>query len=299
MDTVSSTQNFNILQLIMNSNITKLLFIFLAICCIIILVIFGVIYIIKKTIGDADYIKIGNLVIKSEKERKSSLPSNSKIISLDAFLNVLDLVLSIEIEKIITNSVNAVNDINRIETEYENRTNFMFEKIFERINNEYHEKLVRYVCSVLQCDAATANDTKEYYFISDMLEIYKELWNDQVKDITRRNGFVEFLHDKSKIAEYIEELESSIYSTIDLNRLETTKLNKSEIDSILKICGENNYIVLEKMFMTLATMKSNMITKRKDKLNFIENTMKDTVVSIINKVRDRLAKGDLFTYATK
>lgn len=276
----------------------------------VILIIILVIVIIKSimtTIKENEYVKIGPLLIKNKASSKKSKlvksnpdeinPENSsKIIGIQTFMSIIDVVMSVELERIIMNSINASNDINKIESDYDKESEATFNKNFITISNEFHNKFVTAASIKIGFDLERITKTREYFFITDLLSGYKEAWMNQTKEITRRNGFIDFLDDKTKIKPYIEELNDCIFQSIDIKKLESTELTKADLEVVIEEVTCTNYGVLERMFMKLATMKKTMLQKRNDKLEYIDEMIKTAIYNILTNVNDKMLNNSLNAY---
>lgn len=263
----------------------------------IVLLILFVGRVISKLIDGNEFIKLGPVTIKSKKTKKDlqntqSIESNSKVIDIKHFMNIMDIIMSVELEKIITDSIHATNEIHKIEEDYDQQAESIFSKTYITVQNEYHDRLVMLACEKTGFDINKIKNTREYFFIIDLLREYKDLWKIHSKEITKRNGFITFLDDKSKSKVYIEELEDCILQCIDIRKLESTDLRKSDIEKVIMDVSENIKPLLERMFYTLATIKKQMLTKRKDKLEYINNMIKNSAINILKDIDDKILKAD-------
>ena len=288
--------NKELLLEILNYDISKLIFIFIAIILSILLIVFLFGYLIKKVICNLSYVKIGKLILKSKKPENNQQCNGmpEQFININTFIGILDIIMSVELERIIVSSINATNEIRDVENEYTTDSLNVYERAFSVIESDYHHGLVDLACKKTNFDMGRIKSTREYFFIMDLMREYHYIWMQQAKDISRRNGFVEFITDKSKSKEYIDELNNSIYRCIDMGKLESTSITRDEIKTVIDNCAISSRASLECMFVNLATMKMNMLKKRTDKLTYIDNSVKTSVVKILKDVRDKLACGDIF-----
>lgn len=256
----------------------------------IVLLILMVLFIIHKAfsfiIDKIEDLKIGSfsLKLKKNKPQTSSIPS----MDFNTVLNVFELVMKAELKVIINDTVSSVNDIHTIEKEYDDSANSVFNKTFSVIERDLHDKLVGLACKVTRFNLINVKNTREYFFISDLLYEYKKIWSDDVAEITKRNGFVEFLTDRSKAEPYINELANAINQCIDMGKLESTDIPKKEIDEIIKSSYKDYHTTLENMFYNLATMKSKMFSKRNAKLQHIDDNIEETGNKIINQISETI-----------
>lgn len=246
---------------------------------------------------DIDTVAIGKFSLKLHKNKnrnqeikpiENNISNNIKEIDVSMFLNILDIVMSTEIKQIIQSTVNATNDVHEIEMNYEKTASNIFAKNFSTISNQLHNELVNLASSKSQLGNMDIKNTREYFFIINLLSEYKQTWIDLSTEITRRNGFIEFLTDKSKSSEYISELSNSIYQCMDMTRLESTVLKKEEIDKIIRTNMDFSRPILEQMFVTLASIKEKMLEKRKAKLGLIDNNIKNSVAKIIDEIKEKI-----------
>ena len=214
----------------------------------------------------------------------------SKEIDFKSLLNIFELITRIELKYIVNETISATNDIHTIESEYDKSVKDVFEKNFSILERDLHDKLVQLACEVTKFNLINIKNTREYFFISDLLSEYQTVWMTNAKDITRRNGFVDFLNDKSKAETYINELIDSINQCLDMGKLESTSLPKSKIDEIIKESYKTYYMSLEKMFLSLASMKAKMLQKRKDKFEYINTSVAEISEKIIYEISENVLK---------
>lgn len=263
-------------------------------CAIIVFIFLIVVFIITKLLSllfrNVDSIKFGKFDLKLRKLKKDNLQSQHKEIDFSQVLKIFELITRMELKYIVSETVSATNDIHNIETEYDKSVKTVFEKNFSILERDLHDKFVQLACEVTKFDLINIKNTREYFFILDLLSEYQNVWMSNAKDITRRNGFVDFLNDKSKAETYINELIESINQCIDMGKLESTVLPKSRIDEIIKESYKKYYMSLEKMFLNLASMKEKMLQKRKDKFEYIDNSVVSISEKIIHEIRENVLK---------
>lgn len=263
-------------------------------CAIILVIFLIVIFVISKLFAllfkNVDSIKLGKFELKLHKFKKNNLTNPSKEIDFKSLLNIFELITRIELKYIVNETISATNDIHTIESEYDKSVKDVFEKNFSILERDLHDKLVQLACEVTKFNLINIKNTREYFFISDLLSEYQTVWMTNTKDITRRNGFVDFLNDKSKAESYINELIDSINQCLDMGKLESTALPKSKIDEIIKESYKTYYMSLEKMFLNLASMKSKMLQKRKDKFEYINKSVSEISEKIIYEISENVLK---------
>lgn len=247
----------------------------------------------NNTLGKAETIKIGKIELKNRKtnfdcKHVTQVDSAGTTIDINSFMNILDMIMTVKIERISANSVALSNEIHVIEVQYDLRVQDIFSKMFSIVESELQDRLVQLACESTNIDIIKIKNTREYFFIQFLLREYEKVWNEQAKEITRRNGFVEFLEDKSKAKNYICELNNSIYQCLDMGNLESTDIKKSDIDRVVQECNEKHYLIMEKMFLNLAGIKKSMLIKRKDKLDFIDHDIKDITKNILQDIYDKI-----------
>ena len=261
-------------------------------CTIIILTFLIIISIIIKLLSllfrNVDSIKFGKFDLKLRKLKKDS--PQPKEIDFSQLLKNFELITRMELKYVVSEIISATNDIHIIETEYDKSVKTVFEKNFSILERDLHDKFVQLACEVTKFDLINIKNTREYFFILDLLSEYQIIWMNNAKDITRRNGFVDFLNDKSKAETYINELIESINQCIDMGKLESTVLPKSRIDEIIKESYKKYYMSLEKMFLSLASMKEKMLQKRKDKFEYIDNSVVSISEKIIHEIKENVLK---------
>lgn len=254
----------------------------------IVIVVVAGLYLLHKVfsyiIDKIEDLKIGSFTLKL---KKNKIEQTHKI-DFYTILNVFEFVMRSELKVVINDTVSSVNDIHTIELDYDKNADNTFNKTFSTIERDLHDKLVALACEVTGFDLIKIKNTREYFFISDLLYDYKKIWTDDVKEITRRNGFVEFLNDRTRAEPYINELANAINQCIDMGKLESTDLPKKKIDEIIKSSYKDYHSILDNMFYSLAISKSKMLTKRNDKLQHIENNIDESSNRIINEIRSSM-----------
>lgn len=288
----NSSEFTNILDQVNNTDLERL-FVYLVIVIILVSVSLFIIYKFFSIIcAKIEGINLGKLSIKFRKKDKIIANNSAKTNEIDfnSLLGIFELIMKVELKSIVNEVVSSTNDIHTIESEYDKNVKIIFDKNFSSIERDLHDKLVQMACESTNFNLNNIKNTREYFFISDLLNEYKTVWIESAKGITRRNGFVDFLKDKSKAEPYISELIQIFDQCIDMGKLESTSLKKSDIDEIVTESYKSFYIILEKMFLNLASLKETMLEKRKYKLNYINNSITETSEKIISEIRDNVLK---------
>lgn len=255
----------------------------------IILVVVFILYLLHKVfsyiIDKIEDLKIGSFSLKLKKPKQNTI---NNIVDFHTILNIFEYIMKAELKVVINDTVASVNDIHTIEAEYDKNADNIFNKTFSTIERDLHDKLVALACEVTGFDLIKIKNTREYFFISDLLYDYKKTWVDDVREITKRNGFVEFLNDRTRAEPYINELANAINQCIDMGKLESTDIPKKKIDEIIKNSYKDYHSILDNMFYSLAVSKSRMLTKRNDKLQHIENNIDESGNRIVNEIKNSL-----------
>ena len=196
--------------------------------------------------------------------------------------------MSAELEKFSSEIITATKDIRKIEDTYDDQAHNIFNKILNSVKTEYHDRLLVVAMNTTGFDLIKIKNSREYFFILDLLRDFEIDWLKCSKEITRRNGFIEFLNDKNKSKDYIEELQECIFQCIDSRKLDMTEIKRDELEESLKTVNVEMYSSLEKMFTNLANLKKLMLLKREAKLKYIDDTVKNSATNIIMMIKTRI-----------
>ncbi len=240
----------------------------------------------NKIFKNNEYIEFGKLKIKN-KTKDGKIINNTRMIDITSFVNMLDILLTNTIDNAISKTIATTNSINVIEKDYVDSCGNIFRNIYTDIGNDYYHSLINYACNKIHMDLAKIHSTREYFFITDLVHDTQEAWLELSKEIISRNGFDEILSDISKADQYIDELNGCIFRTFDIHKLESTELNKSEMDEILENINKKAKSKLENMFLRLGKLKVSMLEKKKAKMEYIDNNIKTSVSDIIREVEQK------------
>ena len=196
--------------------------------------------------------------------------------------------MTAELEKFSSEIITATKDIRKIEDTYDDQAHNIFNKILNTVKTEYHDRLLVVAMNTTGFDLLRIKNSREYFFILDLLRDFEIDWLKCSKEITRRNGFIEFLNDKNKSKDYIEELQECIFQCIDSRKLDMTEIKRDELEESLKTVNTEMYNSLEKMFTNLANLKKTMLLKREAKLKYIDYTVKNSATNIIMMIKTRI-----------
>ena len=260
--------------------------------CLVIIVIFLfltlIVKLFEKLLSKTDYIKIGFLTFKNKKKTSDVTQVNNHEVDLDIFIRILDVIMTAELEKFASDVITATKDIRKIEDTYDDQAHNIFNKTLNNIKTEYHDRLLVVAMDTTGFDLLKIKNTREYFFILDLLRDFEIDWLKCSKEITRRNGFIEFLNDKNKSKNYIEELQECIFQCIDSRKLDMTEIKRDELEESLKTVNGEMYGALEKMFTNLANLKKSMLLKREAKLKHIDDAIKNSATDIISTIKTRV-----------
>lgn len=240
----------------------------------------------NKIFKNNEYIEFGKLKIKN-KTKDGKVINNTRMIDINSFVNMLDILLTNTIDNAISKTIETTNSINVIEKDYVDSCGNIFRSIYTDIGNDYYHSLINYACNKINMDLSKIHSTREYFFITDLVHDTQIAWLELSKEIVSRNGFVEILSDISKADQYIEELNGCIFRTFDIHKLESTELDKAEMDEILENINKKFKSKLENMFMRLGKLKVAMLDKKKAKLEYIDTNIKTSVSDVIKEVEQK------------
>lgn len=240
----------------------------------------------NKIFKDNEYIEFGKLKIKN-KTKDGKVINNTRMIDINSFVNMLDILLTNTIDNAISKTIETTNSINAIEKDYVDSCGNIFRSIYTDIGNDYYHSLINYACNKIHMELSKIHSTREYFFITDLVHDAQTAWLELSKEIVSRNGFVEILSDISKADQYIDELNGCIFRTIDIHKLESTELDKTEMDEILENINKKFKSKLENMFMRLGKLKVAMLDKKKAKLEYIDTNIKTSVSDVIREVEQK------------
>lgn len=252
-----------------------------------ILFIFGLIKYIGKRFEHTEYIEIGKLKIKNRNFKPVDAQPNVQTFDIQAFMLMIDIILSNEIKQSITKTIDIMNSIHTIENIYNSQCESIFRNTFTNLRNEYHDRMVSYASEVTGFTMDSIHRTREYFFISDMLHSAEIFWMDQSKDIISRNGFIEICDDKRKCADYISELEECIWRAMDVRKLEATVLRKKELDDIIDDVMRSTSSQLETMFLRLGNLKKNMVVKKDEKMKYVDSAISNSIANTLRDIKTR------------
>lgn len=237
---------------------------------------------------NSEYIEFGKLKIKNRFKPTEQNPSQKqRLIDISSFVNMIDVLLSNEIENVITKTIEITNAIHSIEDNFNNNINTIFCTNFATIRNMYHTEFIKYICDKTKFAIDKIHSTREYFFIDELLNETEKTWIETSKDITERNGFVDISQTPAKAKTYIDELNDCITRAIDIRKLECTVLTKDDIDIIVRDVSTNCYQILEKMFVRIGNLKKVMLEKRAQKIKVIETDVKTSVSRVITDVENK------------
>ena len=260
--------------------------------CLIVIIIFLfltlIVKLFEKLLSKTEYIKLGFLTFKNKKNINNETKINTHEVDINIFIKILDVIMSAELEKFSSEIITATKDIRKIEDTYDDQAHNIFNKILNSVKTEYHDRLLVVAMNTTGFDLIKIKNSREYFFILDLLRDFEIDWLKCSKEITRRNGFIEFLNDKNKSKDYIEELQECIFQCIDSRKLDMTEIKRDELEESLKTVNVEMYSSLEKMFTNLANLKKLMLLKREAKLKYIDDTVKNSATNIIMMIKTRI-----------
>jgi len=259
--------------------------------CLVVVVLFIILIAIfklfERLLSKSEYIKLGLFTIKNKKEQRDVAQRNHEV-DMYVFIRILDIIMTTELEKLCTDVITATKDVRKIEDTYDEQAHNIFNRTLNSIKTEYHDRLLVVAMNTTGFDLLKIKNTREYLFILDLLRDFENEWMRCSKEITRRNGFIEFLNDKNKSRDYIEELQECIFQCIDSRKLDMTDIKRESIEESLKIVNNELYSSLEKMFTNLANLKKSMLLKRESKLKYIDDIIKSSAMEIITTVKTKI-----------
>ena len=260
--------------------------------CLIVVIIFlflsSIVKIFEKLLSKTEYIKLGFLTFKNKKDVNIEPKINNHEVDINTFIQILDIIMTAELEKFSSEIITATKEIRKIEDTYDDQAHNIFNKTLNTVKTEYHDRLLVIAMNTTGFDLLRIKNSREYFFILDLLRDLEIDWLKCSKEITRRNGFIEFLNDKNKSKDYIEELQECIFQCIDSRKLDMTEIKRDELEESLKTVNTEMYNSLEKMFTNLANLKKTMLLKREAKLKHIDDTVKNSAANIITMIKTRI-----------
>lgn len=260
--------------------------------CLIVVIIFlflsSIVKIFEKLLSKTEYIKLGFLTFKNKNHINDETKINNHEVDINIFIQILDVIMTAELEKFSSEIITSTKDIRKIEDTYDDQAHNIFNKTLNTVKTEYHDRLLVIAMDTTGFDLLRIKNSREYFFILDLLRDFEIDWLKCSKEITRRNGFIEFLNDKNKSKDYIEELQECIFQCIDSRKLDMTEIKRDELEESLKTVNTEMYNSLEKMFTNLANLKKTMLLKREAKLKHIDDTVKNSATNIITMIKTRI-----------
>lgn len=252
--------------------------------------IFSFLY--NRIFKDSEYIEFGKLKIKNKNKIQQISP---RIIDQKTFVNMIDVLLSNEIENIITKTIEITNSIHIIERNFETNVTNIFKTNFAAIRNIYHKEFIKYICDKTKFAIDRIHTTREYFFIDELLNETERNWLETSQDITTRNGFIDISQNPSKAKSYIDELNDCITRSINMRRLECTVLTMEDLNKIINEVSTDVYSDLEQMFVRIGNLKRIMLEKRNEKMDKINTDIKGSVSQVIADVENKFINGNVTT----
>lgn len=249
-------------------------------------------FIYNRIFKDSEYIEFGKLKIKNKNKIQQISP---RIIDQKTFVNMIDVLLSNEIENIITKTIEITNSIHMIERNFETTVTNIFKTNFAAIRNVYHKELIKYICDKTKFAIDRIHTTREYFFIDELLNETERNWLETSQDITTRNGFIDISQNPTKAKSYIDELNDCITRSINMRRLECTVLTMEDLNKIINEVSTDVYSDLEQMFVRIGNLKRIMIEKRDEKMDKINIDIKGSVSQVIADVENKFINGNVTT----
>ena len=242
-------------------------------------------FLYNRIFKDSEYIEFGKLKIKNRNKQQQKI--TPRFIDQKSFVNMIDILLSNEIESIISKTIEITNAIHVLETNFNNSLMNIFRTNFAAIRNIYHRELIQYICDKTKFTIDRVHTTREYFFIDELLNDTERSWLETSQDIAARNGVVDIAQNPSKARTYIEELEDCITRSINMRRLECTVLTMDDLTTIIDEVSRTVYPDLEQMFIRIGNLKRIMLEKRAEKMNKINTDIKGSVSQVINDVETK------------
>lgn len=273
---------------------------FVIVICVLVVVILysiiGLLMFILKSIGkrfdDSEYIEFGKLKIKNKNYKKHDQSSNQnvQVFDVDKFLSILELLMESEISNSISRTIEITNNINMVDSNFKKQCENIFRTSFNTIKNEYYTELLTYIIGITGFSSLDIHKTKEYFFINDFLQTVYNMWVEYTTDIISRNGFVEIVNDRHKSDSYIEELNSIIWQSIDLKKMEVTSIVKKDFDSIIESVSKSTKETMESMFIRVGKLKQSVLEKKEEKMKMIEDDVKESTYKLLYEIKNRFLK---------
>lgn len=267
---------------------------------IILAVLFGIvsiIYFVVKIISNCKEVSIGPFKIKKGNETNGSnqeikyVTHNNNTISVNVFINIIDIILSSQLRLIIHNCIESSKKLESIYEDYDTYVDVEFNKILKQLKNSYYSVMIEMIenLPVKDNDAKkeNINKTEEYIFISSVLEEFEKHWKAVAKEITRRSGFSDLKLDITKADEYIKEIGNCIFNCIDVTKLDTTSFDFKILREKLSEVNDHYTHAIEMMFLQLSEAKTRMFDKRDYQLKKIDEMVAETTNNIINNIMSK------------
>ena len=195
-----------------------------------------------------------------------------------------------EISNSISRTIEITNNVNMVDSNFKKQCENIFRTSFNTIKNEYYTELLTYIIRITGFSSLDIHKTKEYFFINDFLQTVYNMWVEYTTDIISRNGFVEIVNDRHKSDAYIDELNSIIWQSIDLKKMEVTSIVKKDFDSIIESVSKNTKETLESMFIRVGKLKQSVLEKKEEKMKMIEDDVKESTYKLLYEIKNRFLK---------
>ena len=149
----------------MASNAFPKAFGFLCLIMIIIfLFLFSTVKIFEKLLSKTEYIKLGFLTFKNKKHINDETKINNHEIDINIFIQILDVIMTAELEKFSSEIITSTKDIRKIEDTYDEQAHNIFNKTLNTVKTEYHDRLLVVAMNTTGFDLLRIKNSIEYFF---------------------------------------------------------------------------------------------------------------------------------------
>ena len=102
--------------------------------CLIVVIIFllltSIAKVFEKLLSKSEYIKLGFLTFKNKKDVNIEPKINNHEVDINTFIQILDIIMTAELEKFSSEIITATKEIRKIEDTYDDQAHTIFNKIF-------------------------------------------------------------------------------------------------------------------------------------------------------------------------
>jgi len=285
------------LNYILQQNIKPVIFLATIIVFAIIFLVIGIIYLVMRGVSGYKELNIGPIKLKNKNAQEENSEgetelkyvdssNNNNTISVNVFINILDVILSSQLKLVIRNCIDASEKLEKIYKAYDDYVEAEFNRVLLSLKNEYYTVLLNLINEIYakKGEENSVKKSNEYVFVSSLLDEFEKHWKMVAKEITRRNGFVEFKIDTTRSENYIKDMKNCIFNCIDASKISYTEFDMDTLKAKLTEVNDRFNHNIEVMLLELSDAKIKMFDKRDYQLRKIDEITNSATTNILNGI---------------